>query len=64
MKPMYNENLEPDEQIEAEEKIAAIIFDGIGTEADACDEEKAQDLSKKILMAVLQQFRPDLIETP
>lgn len=61
----YNDNMGVDEQITAEECIAAIIFDrGVhvigGEEMEVVCEEDCQELSKLILVKVLQQFRPDL----
>ena len=59
----YNDKLGATEQVDMEEKIAAMIFDF--TPADALDlgicEEDAAALSKKILLAVLTKFRPDLV---
>lgn len=54
----YVETFDADEQISAEEQIAAIIFEG----ADSIDEETAGELGRTILLAVLTRFRPDLIE--
>ena len=62
---IYNNNLDPDEQITMEEQIASIIFDSRDTlskETFNFDEEAVSDLSKDILKAVLTKFRPDLIE--
>ena len=49
------ETFDADEQISAEEQIAALIFEG----ADSIDEETVQLV---ILLAVLTRFRPDLVD--
>lgn len=50
----YSEQLDAQEQIDAEEEIAEIIFD-----ADT-GEEEASDMGREILKRVLLRFRPDL----
>lgn len=56
-KNKYGDSFDPDEQVTAEETIAATIFDSTGI---ACSEEKAGSLGRKILKKILKQFRPDL----
>ena len=62
----YNDNLDPGEQVDVEELIAATIADrmevegcdeGIGT----LDENDCADLGRTILKLVLERFRPDLM---
>ena len=64
----YNSNLNPDDQIAMEEKIASAIFHEPGTAVEnsncrSLDEEDCANLGRTILLMVLQKFRPDLIET-
>ena len=62
----YNSKLDADEQITAEEMIAFMIFDWVknypnieqATALDAC--ESCSQLGRDILLAILNQFRPDL----
>jgi len=51
----YNDNLGADQQISMEERIAGELFNG------GCSEDRAAELSREILLLVLQEFRPDLI---
>lgn len=51
----YNDKLDPDEQVSAEEAIAARIFDFF------YEEEDAAQLGREILYIVLRKFRSDLI---
>lgn len=52
----YNDKLDADEQITAEEGISAFLFDHF----PGIDEEDANDAGKQILRMVLEKFRPDL----
>jgi hypothetical protein len=53
----YRDNLDPDQQVELEEYIAAVMFDKFdGTEPSA------QLVSRQILFSILREFRPDLID--
>lgn len=55
----YNDRLDADAQISAEEEIAVRIFD----EANGkIHEEDCADLGRDILYMVLRAFRPDLLE--
>ena len=62
----YNDKLDADEQVSAEECIAATIFDHLETEGcDGCgtlSEEDCAKLGRDILKKMLQQFRPDLFD--
>lgn len=53
----YNEFMDADEQITAEEAIAAILCDEFNL-----SEHEAQEASRKCLLEVINVFRPDLIE--
>ena len=53
----YNDSLNPDDQISAEEEIAFLIFNFCSV-----DEEDCSLLGKDILHLVLKRFRPDLID--
>jgi hypothetical protein len=55
----YNDKLHPEEQIDAEEQIASILFDDVDIEIS---EEVAQDTARRILSVILERFRPDLME--
>jgi hypothetical protein len=55
----FNEKLSPDDQISAEEAIASHIF-----EAGLQDEDVCAQLGRDILLSVLAEFRPDLVEGP
>ncbi len=59
MASYYNDNLDPDQQITAEEQIAAYLFDNF---RDGFTEEKAAEASRSILLKILEEFRPDLIK--
>lgn len=54
----YNDKLNADDQISAEESIAAHLFDN----ASSISEEEAAELGRSILLLVLRKFRPDLID--
>jgi hypothetical protein len=67
---VYVDTLDPDEQVTAEEEIAAYIHayqdqmlatqdDGI--DDDTLTEEDCGDMSRAILLLVLRRFRPDLV---
>ena len=51
----YNDSLDPGEQIDTEEAIAAILHT-----ADTESEENCAELGRGILKLVLLRFRPDL----
>lgn len=53
---MYSGDLDADEQVSAEEAIAAHIFDNT-----TADEEVSAQLGREILEIILKRFRPDLI---
>lgn len=55
---MYRETMNADEQITAEESIAAIIFEMAEQEMT---QENCQELGREILLKILTKFRPDLI---
>lgn len=55
----YNDSLNAADQIDAEENVAAIIFDHPEVE---CGEHTATKLGRTIVYAVLRRFRPDLFE--
>lgn len=55
--PGYNDKLDPDLQISAEEKIAVYLYD-----ESMADEETAAEAGRYILRMILEQFRPDLFE--
>jgi len=60
----YNENLDPSEQIQAEEDIAAYLFDNLCGRYNSCPtEEECAQAGRDILMQVLNQFRPDLVDS-
>lgn len=61
MKP-YNEKLGADEQISAEETIAAFLFAYSGHANATLDEDDCAEASRQILYLVLDKFRPDLIK--
>ncbi len=52
----YNNKLNPDQQITAEERIAAYLFDTYGI-----NEECSAEAGRGILRLVLKEFRPDLL---
>lgn len=52
----YNDNLDPDDQLSLEERIAAILYDF----GRPLYEEDCQELGQKVLYMVLEKFRPDL----
>ena len=54
----YKSKLDPDTQISAEEKIAAHLLDT----GYVKNEEAAGDAGREILLQVLTEFRPDLVE--
>lgn len=53
----YNDKLDPDQQITAEEKIAAHLFDNY---REGFNEFDASEAGKEILRMVLEKFRTDL----
>ncbi len=53
----YSLELDADEQIESEEKIAAYLFDN---HREGFSEEDAAEAGREILSLVLQKFRPDV----
>lgn len=55
----YNDNIDEEDQVDAEEALAVILID----DADL-DPEIAADVSKKLLLWVLERFRPDLCDPP
>lgn len=55
----YNDKLNAAEQVEAEEAIAAMIFDAPGNELN---EGEAADLGRRILGEILRRFTPHLVE--
>ncbi len=64
----YNDKLDADEQITAEEHIASLIQSAIENSEDSrgendytLTEEDCADLGRAILVDVLKQFRPDLM---
>jgi len=62
--PSYNDKIWPEDQVAMEEAIAAKIFDFEGaTEEDGgLGEEECAELGRDILLMVLAEFRPDLVE--
>lgn len=56
-KMVYTERLSTGDQIDAEEMIASLLFDG----GYDISEEGATDASKVILLQVLSRFRADLV---
>lgn len=65
----YIDKFDPDEQIDAEEWIASVLYDthdsdshsGSACEADQICEESAGYFGRVILHEILSRFRPDLI---
>lgn len=58
----YNGKLHPDDQLDNEEWIAALIFDyKYQSSQRSVEEEDAAILGRHILAKVLSEFRPDLI---
>lgn len=58
----YNDKLDPDVQISAEEQIAFAIFNATELSRDGIlSEETCSQLGRDILHAVLEEFRPDLM---
>lgn len=55
---MYTDELDVEEQVTMEERIAAIIYDNPDVETD---EHTAQDLGRQLLLEVLKVFRPEVI---
>lgn len=55
----YNDKLDADEQISAEEAIASHLFEN--SASDEMDEETCAKLGRDILHLVLSRFRPDVI---
>lgn len=52
----YNDNLSADDQIDAEEAVATILFDA------GMSEQEAQRLSRDVVMAVAIRLRPDCVD--
>lgn len=57
---LYNDLLDPDDQITLEETIAGMAFDA--TRGGRLSEESAARLGRDVLLAVLSRARPDLVE--
>lgn len=60
----YNDKFDADQQVDLEERIAALIYDEAETGPfgnEEVDEQSANDLSKKILQMVVAELRPDLV---
>lgn len=55
---MYTDELDVEEQVSMEERIAAIIYDHPDVETD---EHTAQELGRQLLLEVLKVFRPEVI---
>ena len=58
----YNEHLDPEDQVDAEEMIAAMVFDR--AQEGEIGEAGAAQLGRDILNAVLWNFRRDLFNKP
>jgi len=62
----YNDHFDPEDQVDTEEQIAALILGGIESlpeEASGNDVEGlCADLGRRILLLVLGRFREDLVE--
>jgi hypothetical protein len=58
----YNDKLDADQQISTEEKIAAQIFDSFRENYPGISEDDAQQMGRDILLMVLKEFRPDLVD--
>jgi hypothetical protein len=57
----YNDSLDPEQQVDVEESIAAFLFDEVRLHHWAgFAEEDAAEASRVILRLVLGEFRPDL----
>lgn len=52
----FNDKLDPIDQVDTEEAIAAYLFDSCGIR----NEELVADMGRDILLIVLRKFRPDL----
>ena len=63
MEMKYNDKFDADQQVDLEERIAALIFDeGEGPFGElAVNEESANEQNKKILQMVVAELRPDLV---
>lgn len=64
---MYNDKFDAEDQIDAEEWIASMIYDLGGRtdtpcEADSICEESASNLGRDILYEIIRRFRPDLLD--
>lgn len=57
---LYNDRLDPDEQITLEGQVSAIIFDTLRRRS--VSEETAAELGRSIVLAVLARARPDLFD--
>jgi hypothetical protein len=58
----YSNRLDADDQVTAEEEIAATIFDKMRASDLLIHEDTAAELGRTILNLVLERFRPDLFE--
>lgn len=58
----YNDSFDPEIQVEAEEAIASMLFEYTQQLSGKPSEEDCTELGKKVLLNVLQWFRPDLFE--
>jgi hypothetical protein len=56
--PYYSDELSAEDQLDAEEWIAATIFEETDGEVN---EGECQELGQTILLEILSRFRPDLI---
>ncbi len=57
----YNDSLDPEQQVDVEESIAAFLFDEVRLpHREGFIEEDAAEASRVILRLVLEEFRPDL----
>lgn len=60
----YNDNFDPGQQVDLEEAISAAIFDfDYGEDSMRPSEDACNGLGRKILLMVMSQIRPDLVET-
>lgn len=56
----YNDTLDPTEQVDAEEAIAAFLFDKHCNEGTPLNEAVYGNIGRSVLRVVLERFRPDL----
>lgn len=60
----YNDKFDADQQVDLEERIAALIYDEAETGPfgnEEVDEQSANDLGKNILQMIVAELRPDLV---